>query len=75
MSSLKPYMKQSLSNIFIVISLTLCAMVFVVHTAINYSHSFVKYDCRLLMGGWHPDVPSKVIEECRKLNFKIKHNI
>jgi hypothetical protein len=26
----------------------------------------VKYDCRQLMGGWHPDVPVKVQEECRK---------
>jgi hypothetical protein len=24
------------------------------------------YDCRMLMGGWHPDVPIKVQEECRK---------
>lgn len=24
------------------------------------------YDCRMLMGGWHPDVPLKVQEECRK---------
>jgi len=27
----------------------------------------VTYDCRILMGGWHPDVPVKVMEECRKL--------
>jgi len=26
----------------------------------------VKYDCRMLMGGWHPDVPVRVQEECRK---------
>ena len=26
----------------------------------------VKYDCRMLMGGWHPDVPVQVQEECRK---------
>lgn len=26
----------------------------------------VKYDCRMLVGGWHPDVPVKVQEECRK---------
>ena len=23
------------------------------------------YNCNLLIGGWHPDVPAKVIEECR----------
>ena len=26
----------------------------------------VKYDCRQLIGGWHPDIPVKVQEECRK---------
>jgi hypothetical protein len=26
----------------------------------------VKYDCSMLVGGWHPDVPAKVQEECRK---------
>lgn len=26
----------------------------------------VRYNCDMLVGGWHPDVPAKVIEECRK---------
>ena len=26
----------------------------------------VRYNCDMLVGGWHPDVPPKVIEECRK---------
>jgi len=30
----------------------------------------VKYDCRQLMGGWHPDVPVSVQEECRKRELK-----
>lgn len=30
----------------------------------------VKYDCRVLIGGWHPDVPVAVQEECRKRNTK-----
>jgi hypothetical protein len=30
----------------------------------------VKYDCRQLMGGWHPDVPVAVQEECRKRSTK-----
>jgi hypothetical protein len=30
----------------------------------------VKYDCRVLIGGWHPDFPAKVIEECRKRSSK-----
>lgn len=25
------------------------------------------YNCDALIGGWHPDVPKKVIEDCRKL--------
>lgn len=30
----------------------------------------VKYDCRMLIGGWHPDIPLKVQEECRKREGK-----
>jgi hypothetical protein len=30
----------------------------------------VKYDCRMLMGGWHPDVPAAVQEACRKRSIK-----
>jgi hypothetical protein len=30
----------------------------------------VKYDCRQLMDGWHPDVPVAVQDECRKRNQK-----
>ena len=30
----------------------------------------IKYDCRQLMGGWHPDVPVVVQEECRKRSNK-----
>jgi len=26
----------------------------------------VVYDCRMLMGNWHPDIPQKVIEQCRE---------
>jgi hypothetical protein len=25
-----------------------------------------KFDCRLLIGGWHPDMPKNAIEKCRK---------
>jgi hypothetical protein len=27
----------------------------------------VRYNCNMLLGGWHPDVPTKVTDECRKL--------
>jgi hypothetical protein len=30
----------------------------------------VKYDCQVLIGGWHPDVPTAVQEECRKRSIK-----
>ena len=26
----------------------------------------VKYDCRMLTGNWHPDMPVAVQEECKK---------
>jgi hypothetical protein len=26
----------------------------------------VKYDCSVLIGGWHPDIPLKVQEQCKK---------
>jgi hypothetical protein len=28
------------------------------------------YNCNVLIGGWHPDVPIKVIEKCRDLRSK-----
>ena len=30
----------------------------------------VKYDCRVLIGSWHPDVPQSVQDECRNLRSK-----
>ena len=29
-----------------------------------------KFDCRMLIGSWHPDVPEKEIEQCRKGSIK-----
>ena len=26
----------------------------------------VKYDCKMLIGGWHPDVPKEVVAQCRQ---------
>ena len=28
--------------------------------------TIIRYDCRMLIGGWHPDVPTEVIDACRK---------
>ena len=25
----------------------------------------IKYNCDMLIGGWHPDVPREVIDKCR----------
>ena len=30
----------------------------------------VRYDCRQLIGGWHPDVPVEIAEECKKRSIK-----
>ena len=26
----------------------------------------VKYDCNMLIGGWHPDIPKSITEQCTK---------
>jgi hypothetical protein len=31
----------------------------------------IRYNCDTLIGDWHPDVPVKVIEECRKLKREL----
>jgi len=31
----------------------------------------IRYDCRQLIGDWHPDVPTQVLEECRKRSGRI----
>ena len=36
----------------------------------NKTEVVVKYDCRMLIGGWHPDFPAKVIEECKQRSSK-----
>jgi hypothetical protein len=34
----------------------------------------IKYNCDMLIGSWHPDVPVKVIEECRKIKRNYNGN-
>jgi hypothetical protein len=36
----------------------------------NKTEVVVRYDCRMLIGGWHPDFPAKVIEECKQRSSK-----
>jgi hypothetical protein len=26
----------------------------------------IKYNCDMLIGSWHPDIPTSIINECRK---------
>jgi len=37
---------------------------------INQNQVVVKYDCRKVIGGWHPDAPIAVHEECQKRSTK-----
>ena len=48
------------------IALVLCVTILSVAMFIMLDDHTVKYDCNMLMGGWHPDVPAQVQEECRK---------
>jgi len=41
------------------------------YTHPKYPKVEIQYDCRMLIGGWHPDVPQQVINECRE---KMKNN-
>jgi hypothetical protein len=31
----------------------------------------IRYNCDVLMGGWHPDVPAEVIKQCRELKKRV----
>ena len=35
----------------------------------------IRYDCRMLIDGWHPDVPTEVIDACRKQNNERNINV
>lgn len=55
--------------IFTVLSFIVLAFVVVltfIAAAQDKDRVTVKYDCRMLMGNWHPDFPAAVIEECKK---------
>jgi hypothetical protein len=41
----------------------ICLVVFLIRNWPE-EHS-ARYDCRILIGGWHPDVPPSVQEQCR----------
>ena len=52
--------------VFILISpvVILFGLIFLTHFAESNTVT-VRYDCRQLIGGWHPDVPVAVQEACR----------
>jgi hypothetical protein len=54
-------------NFAFVIVLTILAGAGLTYEILHNPKVSVKYDCRILMGGWHPDVPVEVQQECRKL--------
>jgi len=33
--------------------------------------TIIRYDCDMLIGGWHTDVPKEVIDKCRDSNERI----
>ena len=65
MNSLSPYMKQLLSDVLFALALVGFAGGIYYHYLLIKEIPY-KVDCRQLIGGWHPDVPAKVADECRK---------
>lgn len=53
-----------------VIVLAILATVGIAYEILQNPKVSVQYDCRILMGGWHPDVPPEVQQQCRKLMMK-----
>ena len=50
---------------FLTFQLAILGIAFIGYIYIEYPNKVV-YDCRTLIGGWHPDIPQKVQEDCRK---------
>ena len=53
-----------ISMAFVVLSF---GMGFLLCASLTNKHNEVRYDCRALHGGWHPDVPIEVQKKCREL--------
>ena len=34
---------------------------------VGWTPSELRYDCRALIGGWHPDVPLEVQQKCKEM--------
>lgn len=46
------------------------AMLALAFWPVDKNQVVVKYDCRILIDGWHPDVPVAVQQECNKRGVK-----
>ena len=58
-----------LLSISVGVVVSLFSFILLVHYTESKSVT-VKYDCRMLIGGWHPDVPTTVQKQCRE-KYKI----
>lgn len=55
-------------KLLLTISLCMATIMISLVTLIHFVESntvTVRYDCRMLIGGWHPDVPVAVQEQCK----------
>ena len=68
-SNSKHCMKQLLSDVLFALAIIAFGYGIYFHYQL-IKQGPIKYDCRKLIGGWHPDVPVKVMEECRKKGIK-----
>jgi hypothetical protein len=68
-SNSKVCMKQLLSDVLFALAIIAFGYGIYYHYKL-IKEGPIKYDCRKLIAGWHPDVPVKVMEECRKKGFK-----
>ena len=58
-----------LRNILVVgIAFTISASILILTGIHDKSIKPARFDCRMLIGGWHPDVPTQIVEQCRKGN-------
>jgi len=45
---------------------TMCASIIILTHWINSNTITVQYNCGMLIGGWHPDVPPEVQRLCKQ---------
>ena len=56
-------------NILTIGIFLIVAVAIIVLTSYRDNQMPVKYDCALLIGGWHPDFSPDAVEACRKKGF------